>query len=66
MSLDKADEHETKMEVLLAKVGGMEPVGKDPVVYEKLATETTAALTTSEHMLEGLGQALPRFRKFLA
>ena len=65
-SLDKADDHETRMEVLLAKVGGTEPVGKDPVVYERLLAETTAGFTTNEHMLEGLGMALSHCKNFLA
>ena len=66
VSLEKADEHETKMQVLLTKVDRTENVGKDLVVYERLLSETTAGEATTNHMLEGIGYPLGRFKKFLA
>ena len=66
VSLEKADEHETKMQVLLTKVDRTENVGKDLVVYERLLKECTDGEATTGHMLDGVGLALNRFKKFLA
>ena len=66
VSLEKADEHETKMQVLLTKVDRTEPVGKDLVVYERLLKECTDGEATTGHMLDGVGLAMNRFKKFLA
>ena len=66
VSLLKADDHETKMQVLLTKVDGTEEVGKDLAVYERLLKECTDGEATTGHMLDGVGLALNRFKKFLA
>ena len=66
VSLEKADEHETKMQVLLTKVDRTEHVGKDLVVYERLLKECTDGEATTGHRLDGVGLALHRFKKFLA
>ena len=66
VSLLKADEHETKMQVLLTKVDRTEEVGKDLAVYERLLKECTDGEATTGHLLEGVGHALTRFKKFLA
>ena len=66
VSLEKADEHETKMQVLLTKVDRTENVGKDLVVYERLLKECTDGEVKTDHMLDGVGIALKRFTKFLA
>ena len=66
VSLEKADEHETQMQVLLTKVDRTENVGKDLVVYERLLKECTDGESTTGHLLDGIELALKRFRKFLA
>ena len=63
--VDNADQHETKMEVLIAKIDNTESVGKDTEMYEKLKTEVQAAHSTMEYMYEGIQLSLKRFKKFL-
>ena len=63
--VDNADKHETKMEVLIAKIEGTACVGKDTDMYEKLKTEVQAAYSTHEHMYEGIRLTVKRFKKFL-
>lgn len=63
--VDNADQHETAMEVLIAKIEGADSVGKDTDMYDKLKNEVQAAYNTHEHMFEGIQLSVKRFKKFL-
>eukprot|EP00959_Pyramimonas_sp_CCMP1952_P213656 4470309-Pyramimonas_sp.AAC.1 len=47
--VDNADEHETNMEILLAKIDNAAPASKDPEMHGKLKDEAFAAHSTMEH-----------------
>ena len=61
-----ADEHETKVETLMATISQTQSVGKDKAVYEKLKEEAVAMFSTAEHMLEGIQLSNTRFKKYVS
>ena len=60
-----ADQHETKMKVLLAKIVNVDSVSKDTEKRKKLEAEVKSANNTMEHMYEGIQLSLKRFKDFL-
>ena len=64
--VEMADEHETKMEMLIAKVEASDSVGKDKKVYENLLVEVQAARSAMDRAHEGIQLRVKRFKKFLA
>ena len=61
-----ADEHETKVETLMATISQTQAVGKDKAVYEKLKRDVVAMFSTAEHMLEGVQLSNTRFKKYVS
>ena len=65
-AVSAADEHETKVETLMATISQTQSVGKDKAVYEKLKRDVVATFSTAEHMLEGIQLSNTRFKKYVS